>query len=155
MGCCSALHLCLARSLNETAAQGQPARSDSPFGVCAACVGSVQTGLRLAGFLEQCFAALLKALYGYDGPSWLNTAAKVCALQLLEHLQAFSCLAVQGESTTDRKALVSLLAPQGRLMQAIHSADADALLQFKFPLERLPSHTQILLASEAGRCSPN
>ena len=37
----------------------------------------------LHGFLEHCFAALLKALFGYDGPSWLSTAAKVtCARPL-------------------------------------------------------------------------
>ena len=31
----------------------------------------------LHGFLDQCFSRLLKAVFGYDGPSWLNIAAKV------------------------------------------------------------------------------
>ena len=60
---------------------------------------------------------------------------------------------MQGDSSTDCKALVNLLSPHGRLMQAIQAADADALIQFKFPLERLPSYTQVLLSSEAGRCA--
>ena len=58
----------------------------------------------------------------------------------------------QGESSADSKALVGLLSPHGRLMHAIQSADADQLIQFNFPLERLPSHTQMLLASDTGRC---
>ena len=37
----------------------------------------------LHSFLEQVFAALLKALFGYDGPSWLNTAAKVTACSVV------------------------------------------------------------------------
>ena len=58
---------------------------------------------------------------------------------------------MQGESSSDSKALTALLSPQGRLMSALHSADADALIMFKFPPERLPSHTQMLLANEHGR----
>ena len=61
---------------------------------------------------------------------------------------------MQGDSSSDCKALVNLLSPQGRLMQAIQSADADALIQFKFPVERLPSYTQVLLGSQAGRWLP-
>lgn len=33
----------------------------------------------------------------------------------------------------------------------MHSVDADGLIKFVFPAERLPSHTQMLLATEAGR----
>ena len=40
----------------------------------------------LHGFLEQCFAVLLKALFGYDGPSWLVTAAKVWCTPVLNQL---------------------------------------------------------------------
>ena len=31
----------------------------------------------LRGFFEQCFPTLLKRLFGYDGPSWLNLVARV------------------------------------------------------------------------------
>ena len=58
---------------------------------------------------------------------------------------------LQGESTSDCKALTALLSPQGRLVSALHSADADALIMFKFPPERLPSHTQMLLGNDLGR----
>ena len=61
---------------------------------------------------------------------------------------------VQGESTSDCKALTALLSPQGRLVSALHSADADALIMFKFPPERLPSHTQMLLGNDLGRHAP-
>jgi hypothetical protein len=30
------------------------------------------------GFFEQCFAQLLKHIFGYDGSSWLDQAAQVC-----------------------------------------------------------------------------
>ena len=61
---------------------------------------------------------------------------------------------MQGESTSDCKALTALLSPQGRLVPALHSADADALIMFKFPPERLPSHTQMLLGNDLGRHAP-
>jgi len=48
---------------------------------------------------------------------------------------------------------VALLAPDGKLFGAMHSADSDSIIQFSFPLERLPTHTQLLLATEAGRCA--
>ena len=51
----------------------------------------------------------------------------------------------------DVQALERLLSPSGKLMRAMHSADADGLISFLFPLERLPTHTQLLLASDAGR----
>ncbi len=48
---------------------------------------------------------------------------------------------------------MALLAPDGKLFGAMHSADSDSIIQFSFPLERLPTHTQLLLATEAGRCA--
>uniref|UniRef100_A0A7S2VW20 Uncharacterized protein n=1 Tax=Chlamydomonas chlamydogama TaxID=225041 RepID=A0A7S2VW20_9CHLO len=51
----------------------------------------------------------------------------------------------------DAKALVNLLSPQGKLFHAMHSADADKLIQYIFPVERLPAHTQELLKTFAGR----
>ena len=59
----------------------------------------------------------------------------------------------QGAAEADTRALVSLLAPDGKLFNAMHSADSDGIIQFSFPLERLPTHTQLLLASQAGRCA--
>ncbi|BDA48624.1 hypothetical protein COCOBI_12-3050 [Coccomyxa sp. Obi] len=84
------------------------------------------------GFFEQCFSQLLKQIFGYDGSSWLDQVAQV------------------GEEANAR-ALEGLLSPTGKLFRAMHSADADGLIKFMFPLERLPTHTQLLLASEAGR----
>lgn len=43
----------------------------------------------------------------------------------------------------DARALVNFLHPKGRLLGAMFSADADALIKFIFPLERLPAHTQV------------
>ena len=31
------------------------------------------------GFFEQCFAQLLKHIFGYDGSSWLDHAAQACS----------------------------------------------------------------------------
>ena len=59
----------------------------------------------------------------------------------------------QGSAEADTRALVALLAPDGKLFSAMHSADSDGIIQFSFPLERLPTHTQLLLASQAGRCA--
>lgn len=44
-----------------------------------------------------------------------------------------------------------LMFDTGKLFTAMHSVDGDKLIKFVFPAERLPSHTQLLLASEAGR----
>ena len=49
------------------------------------------------------------------------------------------------------QAVERLLAPSGKLFRAMHSADADGLIKFVFPLERLPTHTQLLLTSDASR----
>ncbi|KAK9815560.1 hypothetical protein WJX72_005838 [[Myrmecia] bisecta] len=86
----------------------------------------------LRGFFEQCFSLLLKQIFGYDGSSWLTSVGK-------------------SGREADAKALVDLLSPAGKLFNAMQSADADGLIKFMFPLERLPTHTQILLGIEAGR----
>ena len=41
----------------------------------------------LHGFLDQCFSRLLKAVFGYDGASWLTTAAKVCKFWSVQFVQ--------------------------------------------------------------------
>ncbi|KAL4451949.1 hypothetical protein ABPG75_007611 [Micractinium tetrahymenae] len=86
----------------------------------------------LRGFFEQCFPTLLKRLFGYDGTSWLNLVA-------------------QSPKEADARALLKLLSPTGALFTAMYSADADGSTQFFFPRERLPTHTQMLLAAPAGR----
>lgn len=58
---------------------------------------------------------------------------------------------MQGGQEADSKALVTLFSPSGKLFQAIHTADADNLIQFEFPMNRLPTHTQQLLCIEPGR----
>lgn len=58
---------------------------------------------------------------------------------------------MQGGPEPDVKALVGILSPGSRLMQAVHSADADGIIKFMFPPERLPTHTQLLLAVDTGR----
>jgi hypothetical protein len=59
---------------------------------------------------------------------------------------------LQHGEEADVQALERLLSPGGRLFAAMAAADADGLISFLFPLERLPTHTQLLLASDAGRC---
>ncbi|KAI3437911.1 hypothetical protein D9Q98_000356 [Chlorella vulgaris] len=92
----------------------------------------LSNGDNLRGFFEQCFPTLLRRLFGYDGTSWLN-------------------LVTRTPKEADAKALLRLLSPTGVLFTAMYSADADGSAQFLFPKERLPTHTQMLLASPAGR----
>ncbi|KAK9814998.1 hypothetical protein WJX73_004353 [Symbiochloris irregularis] len=95
------------------------------------CIDANRDNLR--GFFEQSFSLLLKCIFGYEGSSWLNTVTKGAS------------------NDVDVKGLLGLLAPSSRLMLAVQSADADALIKFNFPPERLPTHTQLLLALDAGR----
>lgn len=48
-------------------------------------------------------------------------------------------------------ALLELLRPRGPLSQAMRGADMDGATRFLFPRERLPTHTQMLLSTSAGR----
>lgn len=86
----------------------------------------------LRGFFEQCFAALVARIFGYNGPSWL------------------AMVAASGKET-DARALLRLLSPTGPLFLAIYNADADGSTRFHFPRQRLPVHTQLLLASPAAQ----
>ncbi len=58
---------------------------------------------------------------------------------------------MQGASEADAQALEGLLSPQGLLFKAMLNADAESLINFIFPLERLPTRTQLLLRSAPGR----
>jgi hypothetical protein len=51
----------------------------------------------------------------------------------------------QGGKEVDAKALLKLLSPTGVLFSACYAADADGLIRFVFPTERLPTHTQVCL----------
>lgn len=56
----------------------------------------------------------------------------------------------KSQKDADLKALVRLLSPSGALFMAINTVDADGSTKFHFPRQRLPTHTQMLLASDAG-----
>eukprot|EP00887_Chlorella_sp_A99_P007731 scaffold20.g7731.t1 len=86
----------------------------------------------LRGFFDQCLPTVLKRLFGYDGTSWLTLVAR-------------------SPKEADARALLRLLSPAGPLFAAMYNADADGSTQFVFPKERLPTHTQMMLAAPAGR----
>eukprot|EP00201_Polytomella_parva_P024177 CAMPEP_0175043082 /NCGR_PEP_ID=MMETSP0052_2-20121109/2961_1 /TAXON_ID=51329 ORGANISM="Polytomella parva, Strain SAG 63-3" /NCGR_SAMPLE_ID=MMETSP0052_2 /ASSEMBLY_ACC=CAM_ASM_000194 /LENGTH=1055 /DNA_ID=CAMNT_0016306045 /DNA_START=154 /DNA_END=3317 /DNA_ORIENTATION=+ len=89
----------------------------------------------LAPFFRECFPRLLQKIFGYGNSneiSWINSSIK-------------------SGNDVDAYALLDFLSPQGPLMSAISSVDAEKLVKFLFPLERLPSHTQELLKSGVGR----
>lgn len=72
----------------------------------------------------QCFPALLKQLFGYDGVSWLTTASKVCPDAASPGETAVNCAGnngkhcgLQTQDDQDAKALISLLAPDGQLVR--------------------------------------
>ncbi|MEW5297300.1 MAG: hypothetical protein WDW36_000517 [Sanguina aurantia] len=95
-----------------------------------ACVINNRDNLR--GFFDICLPMLLKRVFGYDDfeASWLH--------------------AVKFGRDQDCQELVRLLSPNGNLFAAIASADSLGLIQYIFPIERLPAHTQQLLKSSAG-----
>ena len=66
-------------------------------------------------------------------------------------MNVLACLQEGPQRGEDTKYLVSLFSPTGKLFQAMHAADSDALIRFSFPPTRLPTHTQQLLALEPGR----
>ena len=88
----------------------------------------------LRGFFEYCFPVLLKRVFGYDDAeaSWLNAVTRA-------------------GRDADARALARLLAPRGALFGAVRAADADRLIHFQVPPERLPAHTQERLLSPGGR----
>lgn len=96
----------------------------------------------LRGFFEQNFPNLLRNVFGFDGQGWLAMAAQVLdwhpSCQAVPHRHPS-----QGSREVDVKALLDLLAPTGKLYREMLRADADDLIQFVFPVERLPTHTQV------------
>jgi hypothetical protein len=55
---------------------------------------------------------------------------------------------VSAGNEKDAWLLLEFLSPKGHLMKAVLAADADGLMQFAFPLERLPVRTQRLLQTD-------
>lgn len=70
-------------------------------------------------------------IFGYNGTSWLGQV-------------------VRGGKESDARALIRLLSPSGPLFTAMYNADADGSIRFHFPRQRLPTHTQMMLATPAG-----
>jgi hypothetical protein len=137
---CIAANKCAARPPAAAASAAAPAftLANSRSNCCLLTRRAAPLLLRrprdnLRGFFEACFPRLLGRVFGYSGPSWLALAAR------------------GGGRDGDARALLRLLSPSGALFAAMASADADGAVEFAFPRERLPAHTQLLLASPAGR----
>lgn len=166
------------RTCRSPRAERKPRRMCSscpPPSPAAAAAASLHSSCsdNLRGFFEQCFPTLLKRLFGYDGPSWLNLVARVrppLAAEWGRTCHVAACRAAhvltlmrptphippptlahptQNPKEADAKALLKLLSPSGILFSAMYSADADGATQFFFPKERLPTHTQ---ARDPGFC---
>jgi len=76
--CSDAVHL--QQNLQASSVHGLALRSSGPAG---------RDNLR--GFFEQCFSLLLKQIFGFDGSSWLNIIAKVCACYTLLASATVAC----------------------------------------------------------------
>lgn len=84
----------------------------------------------LRGFFSTCYQPLLWQIFNFDdgASGWLQSVS----------------------TGNDREAwtLLDFLSPKGPLMKAVLAADADGLMHFAFPLERLPVRTQRLLQTD-------
>ena len=133
----------------------------------------------LREFFSTCYQTLLWQIFNFDesGSGWLQSVYNM-------RLQALNYSATNGSGTTqtgtnreiglnasssssstllkkkkENEATVHLLlkflSPEGPLMKAIFSADSNNLVQFAFPLERLPSKTQRMLQTQQGAMELN
>jgi len=94
----------------------------------------------LREFFTTCFQGILCEIFSFDGGSastsgWLNGAFDA--------------------SEREVKELLEFLSPQGAFMLAMVAADSDKLVQFAFPVDRLPERTQRMLQTEAGAMTLN
>lgn len=96
----------------------------------SACLAASRDNYR--PFFEQAFPKLLGRIFGFNGVCWLA------------HISNRGAVA-------DVHALLELLSPTGIMFAAMHAVDADRLVKFEFPSARLPTHTQVLLATSVGR----
>ena len=85
----------------------------------------------LRGFFSTCYQTLLWQIFNFDDGAngWLQSVS-----------------AERNEK--EAWILLDFLSPKGQLMKAVFAADADGLMQFAFPLERLPVRTQRLLQTD-------
>ena len=93
----------------------------------------------LREFFSACFQPILCRLFSFDGSSsegWMNAAFTT-------------------GSERDVKDLLDFLSPEGSLIRAMLIADSDKLVQFAFPLDRLPELTQRMLQTESGAMALN
>ena len=81
----------------------------------------------LRGFFAACYQTLLWQIFNFDDGAngWLQSASS--------------------GNERDAWLLLDFLSPDGQFMKAVLAADADGLMQFAFPLERLPERTQRML----------
>ena len=92
----------------------------------------------LREFFSACFQPILCRLFSFDGSTsegWMNAAF--------------------AGSERDVRELVEFLSPTGTFMRAMMLADSDKLVQFAFPLDRLPERTQRMLQTESGAMALN
>ena len=94
----------------------------------------------LREFFSTCFQAILCEIFSFEGGGqstngWMNGAFNASEREMRE--------------------LLEFLSPQGTFMRAMVAADSDKLVQFAFPVDRLPERTQRLLQTESGAMSLN
>mmetsp|Transcript_7764 Transcript_7764/g.31457 ORF Transcript_7764/g.31457 Transcript_7764/m.31457 type:complete len:880 (+) Transcript_7764:122-2761(+) len=84
----------------------------------------------LRGFFAACYQTLLWQIFNFDDGAngWLQSASS--------------------GNERDAWLLLDFLSPNGQFMKAVLAADADGLMQFAFPLERLPERTQRMLRAD-------
>jgi len=88
----------------------------------------------LREFFRTCYQTLLWQIFNFDdgASGWLQSVS------------------AGGGNDAEAGILIDFLSPKGLLMKAVLAADADGLMQFAFPVERLPVRTQRLLAADPG-----
>ena len=92
----------------------------------------------LREFFSACFQPILWRAFSFDGFSsegWFNAAFDGDDRDVREFLAFFS--------------------PESSFVRAMRAADGDRLVQFAFPLERLPERTQRMLQTESGEAALN
>ena len=129
----------------------------------------------LREFFSTCYQTLLWQIFNFDesGSGWLQSVynMRLQALNYSATSSASSGTAPGGTAGTNNHShtsssstllkkkreneatvhlLLKFLSPDGPLMKAIFSADSNNLVQFAFPLERLPSKTQRMLQTQQG-----
>ena len=92
----------------------------------------------LREFFSACFQPILWRAFSFDGFSsegWFNAAFD--------------------EDNRDVQEFLAFFSPESSFVRAMRAADGDQLVQFAFPLERLPERTQRMLQTESGAAALN